>query len=69
MTEDEARRRFVEETDALNVHAQRHGPAPDSASRMRAIIAAHEARCAALAEHERAAADDAMRLADQRLGS
>ena len=52
--EDEAKRRFVDGVDALNLKVQIEGPDPDSATRMRAIIAEHERQCAALTSKKRA---------------
>lgn len=65
--EDEAKQRFVDQVDALNLRAQIDGPDPDSAARMKAVIADHKRRCAALASAEAEARPD--RGEPQRLGS
>lgn len=46
--EEDTRRRFAAQIDAINLRAQIEGPDPDAAADLAAIMAEHEDACVAL---------------------
>lgn len=61
MPDKDAKRAFTRETDEINRRSQAEGPGTDAASDLAAILAEHEAECAALAAAQLSAPAEARR--------